>query len=123
MFADINHILKELLEVQKENLEVERQRLELEKQKLEFERFVGSQLLTFGPFLGNLFEKYPHVEEPEGKKATKRPCGGDFDVLKDSKLLKNLLTEGIRKYMMGENDDSDNEDSGIQNDENSNGSK
>ncbi|XP_063916562.1 uncharacterized protein LOC135132411 isoform X2 [Zophobas morio] len=121
---DMNHVLKELLEVQKENLDIERQRLELEKQRLEFERFVGSQLLAVGPFIGSLFQRFAFLNEDSDsseKNSRKRPNSCDIDLLKDTKILKTLLSEGIKKYMLGE--DSENDDSGIQNDDNSNSSK
>lgn len=120
----MNHVLKELLEVQKENLDIERQRLELEKQRLEFERFVGSQLLAVGPFIGSLFQRFAFLNEDSDsseKNSRKRPNSCDIDLLKDTKILKTLLSEGIKKYMLGE--DSENDDSGIQNDDNSNSSK
>lgn len=51
----------------------------------------------------------------------KRSCPENgLDILKDSKILRNVLEEGIKKYMMSEVKDekienSDKEDSGIQN--------
>ncbi|KAJ8940712.1 hypothetical protein NQ318_009115 [Aromia moschata] len=136
---DISSILKNLLEVQKENLEVEKQRLELEKQKMEFERLVGTQLLTLLPMFGGLLQRlaFPNLpsdngnssdaDSPPKKNSRKRqsPDSG-FDILKDSKILRNVLEQGIKKYMLGEhhaNSNSDNEeDSGIHNDENSSAS-
>ncbi|KAJ8957316.1 hypothetical protein NQ314_006564 [Rhamnusium bicolor] len=135
--TEVSSILKNILEVQKENLEVEKQRLELEKQKLEFERLVGTQLLTLLPMFGGLLQRlaFPNHNSdgstsdsdiPPKKNGRKRPCpDSGSDILKDSKILRNVLEQGIKKYMLGENidNDSDNEeDSGIQNDDNSNAS-
>lgn len=116
--SDINHILRELLDVQKENLDIEKQRLDLERQRLDFERFVGSQLLAMGPVLGGLFQRfaYPHeAPSDEEKNGKKRQSPSEFEILKDTKILKTLLSEGIKNYMMGE--DSENDDSGINNDD------
>jgi hypothetical protein len=117
---DMTHILKEILEVQKENLDIERQRLELEKQRLEFERFVGSQLLAMGPVIGSLFQRFAFAaeENPEcnDKSRMKRRNSCDIDMLKESKILKTLLSEGIKKCMMGD-EDSENEDSSTHNDD------
>lgn len=97
----------------------------MEKQRLEFERFVGSQLLAMGPFFGSLFQRFAFPNDNDNseseKNCRKRQNSCDIDMLKDNKILKTLLSEGIKKYMMGE--DSENDDSGIQNDENSNSSK
>ncbi|EFA08508.2 myb/SANT-like DNA-binding domain-containing protein 4 isoform X1 [Tribolium castaneum] len=121
--SDVNQVLKELLEVQKENLDIERQRLELEKQRLEFERFVGSQLLAMGPFIGNLFHRFAFptedMTENEKNNSRKRQSSCDIDLLKDSKILKTLLSEGLKKYIVSEDE---NDDSGIHNDDNSNSS-
>lgn len=142
----MNGVLKELLDVQKETLEVDRQRLELEKQKFEFERLVGTQLLTLVPMLGGLLQRLAFPTGPDGvqvagnnnncnstngggnnlKNGRKRTCSDSgFDILKDSKILRNVLEQGIKKYMLADDEnnpenDSENEDSGIQNDENSN---
>lgn len=124
--------------MQKENLDVEKQKLEVEKQRLEFDRLVGSQLLTLVPMIGGLFQRltFPANQDvlnlasnstsEETKNGKKRPSSSDIDILKDSKILRTVLEEGIRKYMMVEEDDgktSDNEDSGIHNEENSSASE
>ncbi|KAJ8981904.1 hypothetical protein NQ317_007296 [Molorchus minor] len=57
------------------------------------------------------------------KNGGKRPCpDGGLDILKDSKILRNVLEQGIKKYMLEENQSDKDEDSGVQNDENSRGS-
>ncbi|XP_018564745.1 uncharacterized protein LOC108906076 [Anoplophora glabripennis] len=128
---DVSGILKSLLDVQKENLEIEKQRLELEKQKLEFERLVGTQLLTLLPMFGGLLQRlaFPNHAEghssdtdtPSKKNGKKRPCpDSGFDILKDSKILRNVLEQGIKKYMLGESgNDSGKEDRGVNEDSNS----
>lgn len=126
--------MKELVEVQKENLEIERQRLDIEKQRLEFSRVVGSQLLTLVPMMGTLVQRlsFPagqalldlasaHGDNGDMKNGKKRQASSDLDILKDSKILRTVLEQGIKKYMMGEDEDK-NEDSGIQHDENSSSS-
>lgn len=137
----MNNILKELLEVQKENLDVEKQKLEVEKQRLEFDRLVGSQLLTLVPMIGGLFQRiaFPSSQDilnlssnsngTDTKNGKKRQSTSDLDILKDSKILRTVLEQGIKKYMMGEDNEvdgektTDNEDSGIHNEENSNASE
>lgn len=132
-FPDVSSILKNLLEVQKENLEVEKQRLELEKQKLEFERLVGTQLLTLLPMFGGLLQKLAFPNHNEGhssdtdsspkKNGRKRPSSGSgFDILKDSKILRNVLEQGIKKYMESGND-SDKDDRDVQNEDSNSSSK
>lgn len=141
----MNGVLKELLDVQKESLEVNRQRLEMEKQKFEFERLVGTQLLTLVPMLGGLLQRIAFPTNSDGlpvassnsgsngggggmKNGRKRTSSDSgFDILKDSKILRNVLEQGIKKYMLADqgnnvDNESENEDSGIQNDENSNSS-
>ncbi|KAJ8915039.1 hypothetical protein NQ315_016014 [Exocentrus adspersus] len=132
---DILDVLKDLLQVQKQHLDIERQRLELEKQKLEFERLVGSQLLTLPPMFGGLLQRLAFPNHSEGhstesesipkKNGKKRPCPDTgLDILKDSKILRNVLEQGIKKYMLGENcNASDKEDSSVQNDDSNSSSK
>lgn len=115
---------------------MEKQRLDIEKQQLEFTRVVGTQLLTLVPMVGGLLQRlsFPASQAVldlatnsngstgEVKNGRKRQAGSDLDILKDSKILRTVLEQGIKKYMMEEDDDdknTDNEDSGIQNDENS----
>lgn len=128
------------MEVQKENVELERQRLDIEKQHLEFSRLVGSQLLTLVPMVGTLVQRLSFTtsqsildlaanasgENCETKNGKKRQAPSDLDILKDSKILRTVLEQGIKKYMMGDDDDDNDEkhgdnedDSGIQHDENS----
>lgn len=131
LLLDLNNVLKELLEVQKENLSVEKEKLELEKQRIEFNRVVGSQLLTLVPMIGGILQRLAlnsRQDENTSNINRKRKNSEEIDILKDSKILRSVLEQGIRKYMLGEeNDDndkdSDNEDSGIQNEENSNHSE
>ncbi|KAG5872650.1 hypothetical protein JTB14_029693 [Gonioctena quinquepunctata] len=112
---DVSTLLKNILQVQKENLEVEKQRLEVDKQTLEFHRLVGTQLLTLLPMFGGLMrrlafpdnnndeEKHSEIEETLKKNARKRPCSDSGeDIMKDSKILRNVLEDGIKKYMLGE---------------------
>lgn len=137
-FTELHVLLKELVEVQKENLQIEKQRLDIEKQRLEFSRVVGSQLLTLVPMVGTLVQRlsFPasqaildlatssNVANGEMKNGKKRQASSDLDILKDSKILRTVLEQGIKKYMMGDDDDKsgENEDSGIQQDENSSSS-
>ncbi|XP_028137353.2 uncharacterized protein LOC114331873 isoform X1 [Diabrotica virgifera virgifera] len=109
---DVPALLKGLIEIQKENLEVQRQRLEIDKEKLDFQRLVGTQLLTFLPLFGSLVHKltFPNKneddesDEKQGKNGKKRPHpDSGLDILKDSKILRSVLEEGIKKYMMGDN--------------------
>lgn len=132
LVLDVSSILKTLLEVQKENLEIEKQRLELEKQKLEFERLVGTQLLTLLPMFGGLLQRlaFPNhieghssdTESPLKKNGRKRPSADSgLDILKDSKILRNVLEQGIKKYMLGDSgNDSDKE---VQNEDSNSSSK
>lgn len=129
------------MEVQRENLDVEKQKLEVEKQRLEFDRLVGSQLLTLVPMIGGLFQRlaFPTNQDilnlasnsnnGDMKNGRKRQSTSDLDILKDSKILRTVLEQGIKKYMMEEENDADeekttdNEDSGIHNEENSSASE
>lgn len=123
-----------MVEVQKENLEIEKQRLDIEKQRLEFSRLVGSQLVTLVPMVGSLVQRLSFNtgqtfldlaanstgENGEGRNGKKRKAPSDLDILKNSKILRTVLEQGIKKYMMGDdNDEKNEEDSGIQHDENS----
>lgn len=115
-------LLKDLLEVQRENLNIERQRLQLEKEKMDFEKFLGTQLITLIPIFGNMLQKLSSnsAEEKEDSPkrfGKKRSASNDLDILKDSKILRNVLEQGIKKYMMGnesneEESSDDNNDSG-----------
>lgn len=139
LISDLSNLLKDLLENQRELLNTEKQRLEVEKQKLEFDRLVGSQLLTLVPMFGSLLQRlaYPANQDilnstsstsTTGTKNSRKRQGSDLDILKDSKILRTVLEQGIKKYMMGEDNDeeekndSDNEDSGIHNDNDENSS-
>lgn len=136
LVADISNILREMVQLQKQHLELEKQRFEVEKQRLEFDRVVGSQLMTLVPMVGGLLQRlvYPQVPEPnltpsesslaENNEADPKTDGdkieNDYDILKDSKILRTVLERGIKKYMMSDetrdsnkDDDSDNEDSGL----------
>lgn len=118
-------------------MELEKQKIEIEKQKLEFDRLVGSQLLTLVPMVGGLLQRlsFSQTQEllasssngGEPKNSRKRHSTNDLDILKDSKILRTVLEQGIKKYMMADEAEdaknSDNEDSGIHNDENSSGSE
>ncbi|XP_074034878.1 uncharacterized protein [Leptinotarsa decemlineata] len=114
---DVSALLKDLLQVQKENLEVEKQRLEVDKQTLEFHRLVGTQLLTLLPMIGGFIQRvaFPNNNNDEEKNIVnnedaskksnrKRSCpDSGLDILKDSKILRNVLEDGIKKYMLEEN--------------------
>lgn len=126
-----------MVQIQKQQLELEKQRFEVEKQRLEFDRVVGSQLMTLVPMVGGLLQRlvYPSVPEPnltpsehsvpetnEADPKTDDKNDTDYDILKDSKILRTVLERGIKKYMMSDetrdsskdnDDDSDNEDSGL----------
>ncbi|KAK4874047.1 hypothetical protein RN001_013407 [Aquatica leii] len=127
MQSDLHNVLKEILNVQKENLDIEKQKLEIEKQRLEFDRVVGSQLLTLVPMIGGIIQRLAlnnHDIDSNTMKNRKRKASED--IFKDSKILRSVLEQGIRKYMLGEENedldeekDSDNDDSGVQNEENS----
>ncbi|KAF5291493.1 hypothetical protein FQR65_LT01805 [Abscondita terminalis] len=125
--SDLHNVLKDILDVQKEKLEIEKEKLELEKQRLEFDRVVGSQLLTLVPMIGGIIQRLAlsnnHENDPNSIKNRKRKASED--IFKDSKILRSVLEQGIRKYMLGEENedddkDSDNDDSGIPNEDNSN---
>lgn len=106
---ELHGVLKEILEVQKENLSVEKEKLELEKQRLEFDRLVGSQLLSLVPMIGTILQRVTVNGPSEDSNSNKRKAE-DIDILKDSKILRSVLEQGIRKYMLGEdNDDIDDE--------------
>lgn len=103
---------------------------------------MGTQLTTLLPMFAAVLEKISktttfsckeeEVSESEDtkpllkKNGRKRPCSDNsLDMLKDSKILRNVLEEGIKKYMMSDekNDSKGKEDSGIQNsDDDSNAS-
>ncbi|CAH1119416.1 unnamed protein product [Phaedon cochleariae] len=128
---DVSILLKNIFEVQKEHLELEKQRLEMEREKLEFHRLVGSRLLTmFGSMLekltfptttnnnnNNIKEGLSEDEDPPKKMMKqgikRRMPDSDQDVLKDSKILRNVLEDGIKKYMMGEGIEDSNDNSDI----------
>lgn len=122
--------LKELVEMQKENIEIGRQRLDIERQRLDFERLVGTQLITLVPMLGSLLQHLVSSSEdsasdsPPPKRSKRRTPVDQLDMLKDSKILRTMLEQGIKQYMIRKekDDSSENEDSGIQNDEKSNAS-
>ncbi|XP_071056690.1 myb/SANT-like DNA-binding domain-containing protein 1 isoform X2 [Onthophagus taurus] len=104
---EISSTLKSLLEIQREHLEVEKQRLEMEKQKLEFERLIGTQMVAMLPMFGGLLQRISNQNSPS----------------------KGKREQGIKKYMMAEESasenekDSENEDSGIHNDDSNVSSK
>lgn len=124
-----------MVQIQKQQLELEKQRFEMEKQRLEFDRVVGSQLMTLVPMVGGLLQRlvYPNMPQPnltpsetsvtetnEADPKTDDKMESDYDILKDSKILRTVLERGIKKYMMSDEtrdsnkeDDSDNEDSGL----------
>lgn len=124
-----------MVQIQKQQLELEKQRFEMEKQRLDFERVVGSQLMTLVPMVGGLLQRlvYPNVSQPnltpsessvtetnEADPKTDDKIETDYDILKDSKILRTVLERGIKKYMMSDetrdsvkDDESDNEDSGL----------
>lgn len=123
--------MRELVEVQKENLEIEKQRLDIEKQRLDFSRLFGSQLVTLVSMVGTLAQRLSFAngqnildltangneENRDNKNRKKRPANTDLDILKDSKILKTVLEQGIKKYMMGDGDNE--EDKPIVHDESS----
>lgn len=122
MLSDLQLSLKELIDIQKENVEISRQRLDVEKQRLEFEKLVGSQLITLIPMIGELLQQL--MTSTEYESSSDSPPSKRFKKRAniDSKILRSMLEQGIKRYMLrseGE-DTSDNEDSGIQNDEQSN---
>lgn len=125
-----------MVQLQKQHLELEKQRFEVEKQRLEFDRVVGSQLMTLVPMVGGLLQRlvYPQVSESnltpsessivENNEADPKTDGektdNEYDILKDSKILRTVLERGIKKYMMSDetrdsnkDEESDNEDSGL----------
>ncbi|XP_056644338.1 uncharacterized protein LOC130450153 isoform X1 [Diorhabda sublineata] len=117
---DVPSLIKGLIEVQKENLEVQKQRLEVDKQKLDFQRLIGSQLLALLPIFGGIIHKLTspnNNEEDSGdaedklfKNGKKRPHpDSSVDILKDSKILRNVLEEGIKKYMLGDSNNDKND--------------
>lgn len=134
IFSDLHCTLRELVEVQKESLEVEKQRLNVEKQRLEFDRLVGTQLITLIPMIGGFVQRIvcPTTgEDPpdtsQNKRGKKRPNLEQIEIFKGSKLLRTMLEQGIKQYMLSDlqnekdsSSSSDNEDSSVQNDENSN---
>lgn len=139
LFADISNVLKELLQVQKENLSIEREKLEIEKQRLEYERVVGTQLVTLVPMIGGLIQRVALSANQGllsfvGKGQKRKANGDDTDIFKDSKILRSVLEQGIKKYMMedfdetnekehnSENENSDNENGEAKSEENSNSS-
>ncbi|XP_017777921.1 PREDICTED: uncharacterized protein LOC108563679 isoform X2 [Nicrophorus vespilloides] len=129
--------IKELLKVQKESLVIQKEKLELEKQRLEFNRLIGTQMMTLLPMLGGILQRVSYTDTEElldikvepGEEGcevgVKRKRENNEDILKDCKILRNMLEQGIKKYMMiGEDnntkDSSENEDNCIPNDEQSN---
>ncbi|XP_050311317.1 uncharacterized protein LOC126746935 [Anthonomus grandis grandis] len=117
---EVSSLLKEMLLVQKEHLEIERERLQVERQKLEYERAVGSHLLNMVPALNDMFQKFSKTSEPEDTKffpehpkyGTKRKPEED-DPLKDTKVYKQTVIDGIIKKYMNEDTGNNNNDSGI----------
>ncbi|CAG9864918.1 unnamed protein product [Phyllotreta striolata] len=110
---DVSLLLKSLIDIQEETLKVEKERLEIEKQQLEFHKLVGAQLLTLLPIFGGLVQKlpFPNNNEEEAKNENegeprngkkRKYSDGELDILKDSKILRNVLEEGIKKYMLGD---------------------
>lgn len=108
-----------MVQIQKQQLELEKQRIEMEKQRMEFDRVVGSQLMTLVPMVGGLLQRlvYPQVAEqpnltpsevsvPENNEADPKTDNekpeNDYDILKDSKILRTVLERGIKKYMMSD---------------------
>lgn len=114
------------MEIQKEKLKVEQKRLEIEKQRLDFDRLVGSQLLTLVPMVGGLIRQLstPNEENQNTEPTQKKRKVANEEL--NSKFLKTMIQGRIKKYILGEEDsednETDNEDSGIHNDENSNSS-
>lgn len=128
-----------MVQLQKQQLELEKQKFEMEKQRMEFDRVVGSQLMTLVPMVGGLLQRlvYPQVTEtnltPSESSLTENneadpktdndKSENDYDILKDSKILRTVLERGIKKYMMSDEtrdsakdedcEDTDNEDSGL----------
>lgn len=119
LVTDLGNILREMVQIQKQQLELEKQRIEMEKQRMEFDRVVGSQLMTLVPMVGGLLQRlvYPQVAEqthlvssemsvPENNEADPKTDNDkpetDYDILKDSKILRTVLERGIKKYMMSD---------------------
>ncbi|XP_022900340.1 uncharacterized protein [Onthophagus taurus] len=133
----ISSTLKSLLQVQKDHLEVEKQRLEMEKQKLEFERLIGTQMVAMLPMFGGLLQRVSQNSNSTltkgGKRGRKRQQNNNpdpLDIFHDTKILRTMLEQGIKKYMMAseessnENEkDSENEDSGVHNDDSNTSNK
>lgn len=159
LLRDLLELQRESLTVQREKLEVAKQRLEYDRivgtQLITLLPMMGNIInrLSYGQsgamgvpppqnqeedlISGSEYDSDDSLEtKPTPDKANtaiKRkssPSEGEEDVLKDSKILKSMLEEGIKKYMMVDhpknrkksesNHDHDNEgDSGIHNDDNS----
>ncbi|XP_018323571.1 uncharacterized protein LOC108735856 isoform X2 [Agrilus planipennis] len=121
---ELCNVLKDLLDTQRQSLDVEKQRLELEKQKVEFDRAVGSQLLTLVPIVGAILQRLAFASNQDllnaaeeincssiFKNGRKRAAGGgNLDILKDSKILRTVLEQGIKKYMMDDDETEENDD-------------
>ncbi|GJQ83659.1 hypothetical protein Trydic_g14369 [Trypoxylus dichotomus] len=126
--SDLQYTLKELVMIQREWLDIERQRLDMEKQRLRFEKLVGTQFITLIPMVGTLLERLTSTgsedseDTPPTRRSKKRPNLDEMDIFKDCKILRSMLEQGIKHYMMQNEKEHTNEDSGIQNDEASNAS-
>ncbi|CAH1996039.1 unnamed protein product [Acanthoscelides obtectus] len=118
-----SHLLQSLLNVQTEQLQIQNQRLKLEKQQLKLNQLLTTQLLVLLPTLKNLMyrlvareEQHSETDEKTGKKR-KLEKEDEDDSLADCKVLKNMLEDGIKKYMLESMDESDDDDdSGIHKD-------
>nr|CAI5824237.1 unnamed protein product [Callosobruchus analis] len=122
---EYSSLLQSLLNVQTEQLHIQNQRLKLEKQQLKLNQLLTTQLLVLLPTLKNLLHRLVAREEQQGEgdeksnKKRKLDNGEDEDdSLADCKVLKTMLEEGIKKYMLESIDDTDDDDddSGIHKD-------
>lgn len=90
---------------------MERQRLEVEKQRLEFDRLVGTQLVTLIPMVGGILQRLESSASmrnfsgcPQAKRRRKRPHSSTKsnldDIIKESKILRTVLEQGIKKCIL-----------------------
>lgn len=64
---------------------------------MDFERLVGSQLLSLLPMFGGILQNLTGGSDGQ-KNGKKRAADNDYNFFKESKILKNLLEEGLKKY-------------------------
>ena len=107
----IDTTLKDLLDVQRERLNLERQRLEVEKQRLEFDRLVGTQLVTLIPMVGGILQRLEsstsmrnssgYTQAKRRRKRSHSSAKSNLDdIIKESKILRTVLEQGIKKCIL-----------------------